>query len=62
MPVADLHRELKESFFLFIQSPVDWNGLSPTDDEKQQIFEGFADAISSRVTHRISYGSLRRPA
>lgn len=49
MPVADLHRELKESIYLFMQSPVDWKGASPTDDEKQQIFDSFADAISSRV-------------
>lgn len=49
MPVADLHRELKESIYVFIQNPVDWQGASPTDDDKQQIFDGFADAISSLI-------------
>lgn len=49
MPVADLHRELKESIYVFIQNPVDWQGSAPSDDDKQQISAAFAHAISSRI-------------
>jgi hypothetical protein len=49
MPVADLHRELKEAIYVFIQNPMDWQGSAPSDDEKQQIFDALADAISTRI-------------
>ncbi len=48
-PVADLHKELENKVFLFIQSPVSWEPGEPSDDEKQEIFERFADLISRRA-------------
>jgi hypothetical protein len=51
-PVADLHKQLKDKIYLFIQfiqNPVHWEGSTPNEDEKQQIFEQFAECISSRI-------------
>jgi len=48
-PVADLQMELYEALYVFIQNPVGWEGPEPNDDEKQQRFDAFADAISSRA-------------
>jgi hypothetical protein len=48
-PVADLHKEMYEAIYVFIQSPVEWLGVAPNDDEKQQRFDMFADAISTRA-------------
>jgi hypothetical protein len=45
-PLADLHRQLQEGCYRFIQSPVDWTGPVPSDDEKQQVFTEFARDIS----------------
>jgi hypothetical protein len=45
-PLADLHKQLQEGIYRFIQSPVDWSGSVPTDDEKQQVFTEFAKDIS----------------
>jgi len=56
-PVADLHRNLLNDIYVFIQSPVRWDGPEPDDDEKQSVFDRLAEAISSRalelVTRRI---------
>jgi hypothetical protein len=48
-PVADLFRSLQDDIYIFIQNPVKWESREPQDDEKQQIFDSFAQAISSRV-------------
>lgn len=48
-PVADLHKELYEAIYVFIQSPVEWIGIAPNDDEKQHRFDTFAEAISTRA-------------
>jgi hypothetical protein len=57
MPVADLHRNLQNDIYVFIQSPMGWDGPEPDDDEKQSVFDRLAEAISSRslelVTRRI---------
>ena len=45
-PVADLHRELQENIYRFIQTPVVWTGAVPSDDEKQLVFAAFALSIS----------------
>ncbi|MBI3987719.1 MAG: hypothetical protein HY343_12405 [Lentisphaerae bacterium] len=45
-PLADLHKELVENIYRFIQNPVSWTGPVPSDDEKQQVFDGFARTIS----------------
>ncbi|MEQ8485103.1 MAG: hypothetical protein RIB46_12145 [Pseudomonadales bacterium] len=49
-PVADLRRELVNNIFVFIQNPIGWQGPEPDDDEKQAVFDGFADEISRRMT------------
>ena len=48
-PLADLHKELRESIYRFIQNPVSWSDAVPSDDEKQQVFDGFAETISLRL-------------
>jgi len=48
-PVADLFRNLQGDIYVFIQNPVQWDGPEPDDDEKQQVFDRFAQAISSRA-------------
>jgi hypothetical protein len=48
-PLADLHRQLQEGVYRFIQSPVDWTGPVPSDDEKQQVFTEFARDISTQL-------------
>jgi hypothetical protein len=56
-PIADLHRELNDKVYLFIQGPANWTSGTPSDEEKQQIYDEFSNAVSSRVlkivTHRI---------
>ena len=56
-PVADLHRNLQNDIYVFIQSPMKWDGPEPDDDEKQSVFDRMAEAVSSRslqlVTRRI---------
>jgi hypothetical protein len=45
-PLADLHQQLQEAVYRFIQSPVEWTGPAPSDDEKQQVFTELASDIS----------------
>jgi energy-coupling factor transporter ATP-binding protein EcfA2 len=53
-PVADLHRNIQNDIYVFIQSPVKWDGPEPDDDEKQQIFDHLAEAISSRALELVA--------
>jgi hypothetical protein len=48
-PVADLHKELTDRIYVFIQSPVDWEGPIPSDDGKQQVFDDYAQQIGHRI-------------
>jgi hypothetical protein len=48
-PMADLHRELQEGVYRFIQSPEGWTGPLPSDDEKQQVFSELAQDISMNL-------------
>ncbi len=52
-PVADLRKELVERLYVFIQNPLRWEGDEPSDEEKQQIYDTFADAIGRRL-HELS--------
>ncbi|SRR6266568_3250395 len=52
-PVADLRKELVERLYVFIQSPLRWEGEEPSDEGKQQIFDALADAIGRRL-HDLS--------
>ena len=48
-PVADLRKELVERIYVFIQNPVSWEGPDPSDDERQQIYDAFADNLAKRT-------------
>jgi hypothetical protein len=60
-PVADLCKELQDRIYVFVQNPVKWKGAEPTDDEKQVVFDTFADAIARRMlklaTQRVCGGT-----
>ncbi|MBI5876591.1 MAG: hypothetical protein HZB53_02990 [Chloroflexi bacterium] len=48
-PVADLRKELVKRIYVFIQSPVEWEGPDPQDDEKQAIYDALADNVAKRL-------------
>lgn len=48
-PVADLRKELQDRIYVFVQNPVEWRGKEPADDQKQVIFDTFAEAIARRM-------------
>jgi hypothetical protein len=49
-PVGELKRELDEQIYRMLQQPVRWEGPEPSDDEKQQVVDGLANAISREIT------------
>jgi energy-coupling factor transporter ATP-binding protein EcfA2 len=53
-PVADLHRNLQNDIYVFIQSPLTWDGPVPDDDDKQLVFDRLAVAISSRILELVT--------
>jgi len=57
-PVADLHLLLQQEIYKSIQSPRRWDGRSPTDDEKQSLFDQFVNRVSGEVM-RIATNRLR---
>ncbi len=48
-PVAELRKELRDQLYVFIQNPVDWDGDEPTEDQKQDCFDAFAEKLSLRL-------------
>lgn len=48
-PVAELKRELDEQIYRMLQQPLRWEGGEPTEDEKQQVIDDFANAIAREV-------------
>ena len=48
-PVADLYRNLQSDIYVFIQNPITWEGPEPNDEEKQKVFDHFAQSISERA-------------
>ena len=48
-PVADLRRELRDRIYNFIQSPLQWEGPVPTEEEMQTKFDALADNLSGRL-------------
>lgn len=48
-PVADLRKELGERIYVFIQNPLRWQGPEPTEDQKQDTFDAFADNLGRRL-------------
>lgn len=48
-PVAELRKELRDQIYVFIQNPLDWEGDEPTEDQKQDCFDAFAEKLSLRL-------------
>jgi hypothetical protein len=48
-PVADLRKELQDRIYVLIQNPVSWDGPEPTDEEKQVLFDSFAEIIGREL-------------
>lgn len=48
-PVADLKKELGGLIYKFIQNPLGWEGPEPTDEDKQDVYEAFANSIGKRL-------------
>ncbi len=57
-PVADLHLLLQQELYKAIQSPRKWKGRTPSDDEKQALFDQLLNKVSGEVM-RISTVRLR---
>jgi len=55
-PVADLRKELQDRIYVFVQNPLRWGGKEPNDDEKQIVFDAFADNIARRM---LSLATIR---
>ena len=53
-PVADLHRNLQNDVYVFIQSPVKWEGPEPSDAEKQAVFDRLAETISASALELVT--------
>ncbi len=45
-PVAELAQLLRTRVYVLILNPLRWEGEEPSEDEKQQIFDTFADRVS----------------
>jgi len=49
-PVADLRKQLQDRLYVFLQNPLRWEPVEPTDDaHKQQVFDGLANALSAKM-------------
>lgn len=49
-PVADLRKQLQDRLYIFLQNPLRWDPVEPTDDaEKQQVFDSLANALSAKT-------------
>ena len=48
-PVADLRKELVERIYVFVQNPLRWQGPEPSEDQKQDCFDAFADNLGRRL-------------
>lgn len=48
-PVAELKRELQEQIYRTLQQPLQWLGGEPTEDDKQQVIDEFANAVAQEV-------------
>jgi energy-coupling factor transporter ATP-binding protein EcfA2 len=48
-PVADLQAWLQDQAWLMIQSPVEWTKGDPSIDEKQALYDEFANRLSERM-------------
>jgi len=54
-PVADLRKQLQDRLYVFLQNPLRWEPVEPTDDaEKQQVFDGLANALSAKTLDLVA--------
>jgi hypothetical protein len=49
-PVGELKRELDEQIWRMLEQPVRWDGVEPSDDEKQAIFNLLVNETAKGVT------------
>jgi len=55
-PVADLRKEIVERIYVFIQNPLRWEGSDPSDDDRQHVYDSFADNLARRA---LTLASMR---
>ena len=48
-PIADLRKELREKIYVFVQTPLRWEGPKPGDDQKEACFEAFTASLNGRL-------------
>lgn len=48
-PVADLRKELVDKMYVFFQTPIEWVGSEPSDDQRQAAFDRLADVAAKRL-------------
>ena len=48
-PIADLRKALVEGVYVFVQSPLRWDGPEPGEEQKQSRFDDFADALGGQL-------------
>lgn len=48
-PIADLRKEIVERIYVFVQTPLRWDGPEPEEDQKQSCFDDFADNLGRRL-------------
>ena len=48
-PVADLRQELLARIYVFIQSPLCWEGREPREDERRSKYDALADSLGKRL-------------
>lgn len=53
-PVADLRKDLQDRIYVFLQSPVTWEGQEPTDEQKQSSYDRLAENMSRRMQELAS--------
>jgi hypothetical protein len=48
-PIADLRKEPRDRIYLFVQTPLQWDGPGPSQEEKQATYDALANAIGKRL-------------
>lgn len=49
-PVADFRKQLQDRLYILLQNPLRWEPADPNDDdEKQQVFDTLANALSAKT-------------
>ena len=48
-PIADLRKELRDRIYVFLQSPLYWDGPEPAEEQKQSSFDILAAELGQRL-------------